>query len=128
MKHLALVISCLAICFAGASYGQQTTPFPPEAKVVTGDALKALVTGKTFRAQPASGPGWKVQYRDNGYVYLDVSNGYRDSGKWRVEGSTLCAEWQRLSNKFPCNEVREMSPGTLMLLRESGELLLMKSE
>lgn len=128
MKNLAFIVPCLLICLASPSYGQQPATFPPEAKVVTGDGLKALVSGKTFRAQPSSGPAWKIQYRDNGFAYLDVANGYRDTGKWRIDGGMLCADWQKTANPTPCNEVREISPGTLILLRGNGELLTMKSE
>ena len=56
-------------------------------------------------------------------LFVDASGGYRDTGKWRVEGSQLCVDWQRGSNV--CNETR-LKDGALYVKRsDSAEILML---
>jgi hypothetical protein len=68
------------------------------------EALHQRVSGKVFTGRPADGVTWRLEYKTNGHAFLDTSNGFRDTGKWRVEGSKFCADWQRASGG--CSEAR----------------------
>lgn len=72
----------------------------------------------------ASPSSWRLDFRSNGYAFIDVSNGFRDSGKWRVEGSALCSEWQRLP-AAACSEIR-LAGGVLHLKRSNSEIVSLR--
>lgn len=97
------------------------TEFPPDAAVVEDAALRDHLAGKVFRGQPASGPGWRLEYKSNGYAFLDTTAGFRDTGRWSVEQSRLCAKWERASSG--CSEAR-MKAGIVYVKRAStGEVV-----
>jgi hypothetical protein len=118
MKHLIFAVALLP----AAALSQTTVPteFPADARPLSAAAMTERVSGKVIQAQPAQGPSWRLDYRDSGYVYLDTANGFRDTGRWRVEDGKLCAEWKKATSG--CNEVRE-SGGTLYLKRMNGEVI-----
>lgn len=104
----------------GAAAPAVPTEFPPEAQALGDAALRERFSGRVLRAQPATGPGWRLEYKDTGYVFMDLTNGGRDTGRWRVEGTRLCIDFQR----FPsgCNEIRALGE-VLYLKRGSGEVV-----
>ena len=53
------------------------------------------MAGKVFSVQPAQGASWRLEYRANGYLFLETSAGFRDTGTWRIEGDKLCGHWQK---------------------------------
>ena len=95
------------------------TQFPEGSALLTTETLTAALSGKVYTAQPAKGPSWRIQYNDNGFVYVNVGS-FSDTGKWFAKDSTVCSEGRQI--KFFCNEVRTKD-NTLYLKRESGEVL-----
>ena len=56
-----------------------------------------------------------------GCAFINTSSGFSDSGKWRVEGSQLCADWQRSPSS--CSEV-QLNDETVYVKRVSnGEVI-----
>lgn len=96
------------------------TEFPADAVVARPEALREHMAGKVFRAQPAKGSGWRLEYKSNGYVFLDTTTGYRDSGQWSVEETRLCASWERIASG--CNEAR-LKGSSVYIKRDSGEVV-----
>src|SRR5690606_22363969 len=92
VKRLIVALASWAAVAAGA---QAVPPgeFPAGAAAVEAGALRKHLAGKVFRAQPASGPGWRLEYKANGYVFLDTTAGFRDTGRWSVEENRLCSTW-----------------------------------
>lgn len=102
------------------------TEFPSEARPAAAQALRELLQGRVFRAQPASGPGWRLEYKDSGFVFLDTTTGYRDTGRWSVQESSLCTQWER--SPSGCSEAR-LSGATLYIKRISnGEVVALRAE
>lgn len=48
--------------------------------------------GQSVFGQVADGNGWRLQYNDNGYFFVNTTNGFNGSGKWHTEMSRLCGE------------------------------------
>lgn len=95
--------------------------FPADSTPPSAETLHKHVSGKVFRVKPADGSSWRLEYKSAGYAFVDTSRGYRDTGKWRVEGSQLCGDMQRGGNT--CNETR-LKDGLLYLKRNvSGEVI-----
>ena len=82
------------------------TDFPADAQPLTPDALRAAIAGKSFAAKPAQGPSMRVEYKANGWIFVETASGFRDTGTWRVEGSSVCATWQRNPAGSGCGEAR----------------------
>ena len=80
------------------------TEFPVDAESVEGDALRQRMAGKSFTAVAADGLEMRLQYKDNGFAFIDTSRGFRDTGKWRVEGKNVCTDWSRAPSG--CSEAR----------------------
>ena len=116
MRPLALVILFTALPVLAQDAQMQ---FPEGSAQLTTETLAQALSGKVFTAQPAKGPSWRIQYNDNGFVYVNVGN-FSDTGKWYAKDSTVCSEGKQI--KFFCNEVR-IKESTLYLKRESGEVI-----
>jgi len=118
----------ILLAFAPLCVLAQSAPpaeFPSDAAPVAPEVLREQMGGKVYKATPADGPSWRLEYKANGYVFLDTSTGFRDSGKWRIEGTKLCAEWQRVSSS--CAEAR-VRGGTVFVKRTSGEILALQPD
>ena len=56
--------------------------------------LTARLTGKTFTTTGTNGTLWKIEYKSNGYVLINVQQrGFSNSisKPWRVEDSKICS-------------------------------------
>ena len=98
------ILTLLVIPAAVLAQAERPTEFPAEAEAVTADALRDRIAGKVYDVKTFDGATWRLQYKPNGYAFIDTSKGLRDSGKWRIEGSKLCSEWQRTPSG--CSEAR----------------------
>jgi hypothetical protein len=105
---------------AQASAPAAAPDFPPDAKPLSADALRERLAGKVFHVALANGASWRLQYQSSGFFYINVSTGYSDSGKWRVEDSKLCAEPQK--TRAACNDARLVAD-LIYLKRDSGEII-----
>lgn len=119
MKALFLLLALPSLVFA------QTPPasgFAAEAKPLEAEALRVRVSGKAFSYKTAAGNTVRVEYKDNGYAFVNVGSS-NDSGKWRVEESTVCVEWSR----FPagCSDFRSLGETLQVKLRSNGEIVLL---
>jgi hypothetical protein len=101
------------------------TEFPADASSASAQALHEQISGKVFRVKPADGSSWRLEYKPNGYAFVDTSSGFRDSGRWRVEDGKLCADWHRANSG--CGEVR-LKGDSIYLKRLSGEVVVLRAE
>ena len=118
--------SLLALLVIPVGVFAQTPPapgapleFPADATVPTEGELRALLSGKVMRGKPHAATPWRIEYKENGYAFLNVGN-FADSGKWRVEGSRLCSEWKQANSG--CAEARIKGP-TIYFKRGNGEVV-----
>lgn len=97
------------------------TEFPPGAVTVPPDDLQKKLTGRVAQMKYANGAEVRVEYRDS-YAYINVGNS-SDSGKWRVQATQVCIDWQR----FPagCFEVRAVGDVLYAKRATNGEIVAM---
>ena len=118
---MRLIYALFFFTFSAFAQTPLTTEFLTDSTIPTDDALRAHVTGKTFKVKPAQGASWRLEYKDNGYAFVDITSGFRDSGKWKAEKGQLCNEWQKIPGS--CSDVR-LKDGVLYLKRVSnGEIV-----
>ena len=98
------------------------TEFPSDSTPFTAEALKERVTGQTFTFKPLAGDVVRIQYQGT-YAFFNVGS-VSDSGKWRVEGSSVCYEWK----KFPggCSEHRSVGGIVYVKRFSTGEVVVLQ--
>lgn len=120
-----LVFSVLSTLPLAGAWAQAAVPtdFPADAEVAADAALRQRFADRVFRVQPAAGPGWRLEFKAGGYVFLDTDSGTRDTGRWRIEGTRLCVDWQRVNSG--CVEMRILED-VLYMKRGSGEVVALR--
>jgi hypothetical protein len=120
----SLLYPAVALFCAGAiAQGSMPLEFPPDSKPLPAARLKDALAGKTFNVELADGTRWRLEYKTNGYFFVNTSTGFNGSGDWRTDDERLCS---RLRGREPsCNEVRDAG-GVLFLKRDSGEVIALR--
>src|SRR4029453_12396437 len=103
-----LLLCPLSFLCAGAVVAQATLPveFPAAGRPLPAGALKDAVAGKTFNVDLADGTRWRLEYKPNGYFFVNTSSGFNGTGQWRAEEGRLCAQLR--GRDTSCNEVRDV--------------------
>ena len=65
-------------------------------RVLTGAEIEALLDGATAYGKNRRGGRFQVNYGDDGAMTVSVSNGFRDSGEWSLDGDLYCAQWKKI--------------------------------
>ena len=123
-KPIALLAATLALALQPTAQAQQAqTPvqaFPADATSPGADEIKAWLNGKVLSVALADGSSWRLEYKDNGFFFVDTNAGFRSSGNWSAEAGKLCGQLKGRDRS--CNEVR-MHQGQLHYRRDTGEVL-----
>jgi hypothetical protein len=100
----------------------QTAPteFPPEALPLAPAALQEAISGKVFSVKLTDGTSWRLDYKANGYFFINTSRGFADKGTWTVQESKLCGERQRAAPS--CSEMRQLGK-RLFMQHNTGEVV-----
>jgi hypothetical protein len=98
------------------------TEFPADAQILPPQELQQRLDGRVYTARLMDGTGWRLDYRGQ-YLFVNVSTGASDKGKWRVEGSQMCTEYAR----FPsgCVEMRASANRVYLKRSSTGEVVAM---
>jgi hypothetical protein len=118
MNPLFKPVACVLIGLLSSAVFAQS--YPDGVVSPSAADIKLLLSGKSMLVKLANGGSWRLQYKDDGYMFLNTSNGLADSGKWKVEDGKLCSELRKVGNS--CNEVRTKGDA-LYLKRDSGEIV-----
>ena len=93
--------------------------FPPDAVPLSAEAVSKKVSGTTFDTQLYDGTRVRLEYKANGYLFLNAP-GFANSGPWRAEESRICSQMKNAAAS--CNEVREQGK-QLYVKRDNGEVI-----
>ena len=96
--------------------------FPADLPKSSADILKQRLSDKKFAVQLANGTSWKLEYKSNGYYFVNTSTGFNGSGTWQTADGQLCSQGR--GEPMTCNDVRERSDG-IVLKRQSGEVIVL---
>lgn len=109
---------------AGAATKNDAAPasadFPADAQPLSADAVTRKVSGKTFDTQLRDGTRVRLEYKSNGYLFINAAGGYASSGPWRAEDGRICSQMKGAAAS--CNEVREQGQ-RLFVRRDNGEMI-----
>lgn len=98
--------------------------FPTDATPLSADAVARRVSGKTFETQLHNGTRVRLEYKTNGYLFVNAP-GYANSGPWRPEESHICTHMRNAAAS--CNEVRERGQ-QLFVKRDNGEVIALNPQ
>ena len=123
---MRLLLAVLVLPAAALAQTTFPTEFPADAQPVSAEALRQRVSGKVFKIKYSDGTSLRLEYKNSGYAFIDTSRGFRDTGKWRVEGEKLCIDWQKIPGG--CSDVR-MKGDVIHLKRVSnGEVVVLVAD
>lgn len=117
LKLLALLLAPVA----ALAQAPVPTEFQSDAVPLASEALKQRLTGKVFLVSPVIGAPLRVEYRDT-YAFVNVGN-FSDSGKWRVEGSSVCVDWKKAPPS--CSDARLTGDILYVKRTSNGEIVAM---
>ena len=110
----ATAVAALLVCAAplpalaqaeASAAGQE---FPADAQMLSASELDARLRGKVYTATLPNGASWRGAYKDSGYLFVNMSSGGSDSGKWRTEDGKVCVEYKGRM-RSGCTEVRAVA-------------------
>lgn len=120
-----LILATTAIAVSAFAQAQPKE-FPPGLATPSDEAIKQRVEDKNFRVDLADGSNWKLQYKANGYYFVNTSTGFSDSGKWWVKDARFCTEPRKGTGG--CNDVRDGGDGSLWLKRLNGDIIQLRPQ
>jgi hypothetical protein len=102
---------------------------PAAAEVLTGDALRQLVSGRTVYLSAPLGGEFPLKYRPDGTVSGDgdavgLGRFYaaRETGRWFMSGNNLCQQFPTwYSGQRLCFTVRKLDGAKIRWTRDNGE-------
>lgn len=103
-----------------AAVASQAQGFPEGATVPSADELKKRLGGSVFSVKLADGTTWRLEFKSNGYFFVDTSAGVKGSGEWAAEDGRLCSQMRGRERR--CNDVR-VHQDILHLHRDTGEFI-----
>jgi hypothetical protein len=110
----------IALTTLWAQASAQPQDFPADASAPTAAEIRTLLKDKVFSVAIADGTSWRLEYKDNGYFFIDVSNGFRSNGTWAAEDGKLCGQLK--GRNYTCNDIR-VHQNIPYYKRDSGEIV-----
>lgn len=97
-KIVALVFASL---FAFSALAEEVDVSKLSDSTLTSAQIVELFTGKEVGGRTRKGYDIVYTWGKNGYFFLRSSDGYSDSGTWKVEADTLCIVSNKGNNSCP---------------------------
>jgi hypothetical protein len=122
VNRLAHVLCLSVLALPGLALAQAAAlpTFPPDAQPVAPEVLREKLTGKSFSYRMANGGEVRLQFKSD-FVYVNAGP-TNDSGRWRIEGSQMCIEWNRIPNSG-CSEARMLGMTVYLTRVTNGEVI-----
>ena len=117
-------VAAAALCLPLSLAAQTAAPDFAQLPVPKASELTERLNG-IWTTRLANGVGWRMDFRDNGFMYMDISNGARDTAKWRTEDGGVCFDFRQFPSS--CGPWR-IAGDRLYLKRDSGEVLTLQKQ
>ena len=117
-----LATVCLAASTVALAQPAAPLAFPEDAVAPARADLQQRLAGKVFNVKLADGAGWRLEYKTNGYYFVNTSAGNNDTGQWRAEDGKLCSKGRKSNSEGSCNEAR-VRGNELYVKRTNGEII-----
>ena len=121
-----LSLLLLLLPLSAMAQSAMPTEFPADSAVLPADALQQRMAGKVYKAKLTDGATWRLEYKANGYVFLNTGTGFSDTGKWSAKGEQLCTEWNRAPSG--CLETRANNEAVYIKRSNTGEVVALRPD
>lgn len=111
-----LAASCVLAFVQTAS----AADFPEGATTPNADEIKQRLAGNDFLINYANGGNARLQFKSNGYFFVNTSTNYSDNGEWTTEDGKVYTRSQKQGAN--CFAVR-VSADSMYLQRTNGEIV-----
>lgn len=108
MIVLLTTASTGVVCAQNTPTDAVLTDFPADALALNSKEVDQRLRGQVYTGTSTTGNTFRIEYKDTGYVFINLSNGAKDSGTWRAEEGRVCVEYR---GRIPsgCSELRATS-------------------
>lgn len=124
---MRLFMSLLALPLVALAQSTMPTEFPADATQATDEALTERVAGKVLRAKIFDGTTWRLEYKKNGYLFLNTGGGFSDTGKWSTKDGQLCSEWKVVPTGG-CFQTRISGNAIYIKRNNTGEVVALRAD
>ena len=118
MKRLFPIV--LATVIALVSIPALSQEFPQGSSTPTASDVQKHLADKVFSVKNADGTSWRLEFKANGYFFLNTNTGGSVNGQWQAEDGRLCSQIKGADRN--CVDVR-FHQELLHLKRTSGEII-----
>lgn len=116
-KQLNWAAAAALVALHGAALAQE---FPQGGESMSNADIRKYVEDKVHDVKLADGTSWRLEYKSNGYFFINTSRGFNGDGQWQVEDGKLCGQLR--GRERTCNEVRLLK-GVMHYKRDNGEIV-----
>jgi hypothetical protein len=88
---------------------------------ISGDALRQALSDRKYSVNLADGSSWKLEYKSNGYFFVNTSTGFNGSGTWKLEDGRLCTSGRDIPAS--CGFVQQRGDSLFMKRSSNGEII-----
>jgi hypothetical protein len=115
---------CVAsLVAASALSNAHAQSFEEGAITPSAEELKTILSGNTFTVDRPDGNHWRLEFKGNGYFFINIGSSYADSGEWKTEDGKLCTSPKKTASA--CNDTR-VTKGVVVMKRTNGEIITYK--
>ena len=104
----------------GAVQAASAADFPDGATTPSAAELQQRLAGNNFSVAYANGGNARLQFKRDGYFFVNTSSNYSDNGEWRVEDGKVCTRSQKQGAN--CFAAR-VDADRLLIQRANGEII-----
>ena len=116
-QQLNCVVAAVLVVLQTTALAQE---FPQDSLEASNVEIRKYLEDRVHDVKLADGTTWRLEYKSNGYFYVNTSRGFNGDGQWQVEDGKLCGQLR--GRDRTCNEVRLLK-GVLLYKRDSGEII-----
>lgn len=95
--------------------------FAAGAVPISGDVLRQAFSDRKYMVSLADGSSWKLEYKANGYFFVNTSTGFNGSGTWKLDAGKLCTSGKDIPSS--CGFVQQRGDSLFMKRSSNGEII-----
>ncbi len=112
-----ILFAALGIAISSNAFANE---FPAGASTPNKEEVRSYLADKVFAVALANGQSWRLEFKSNGFFFVNTSSGFNGQGKWSPEDGKICA--QLTGRDGSCQDTR-MLAGVMHVKRDDGEII-----
>ena len=101
-----------------------TPGFPADAIPISGNQISQVFSDKRYSVRLSDGSTWRLDYKSNGYFFVNTSTGFNGSGTWKIKEDQVCTDGKGMNAS--CGVVHKRGDSLFMKRSANGEIIELK--